>query len=227
MLSVSPELLDLGLSTAVVIARGIDANRPSRAFIEYRRRCAGELASYWKNRSISQIPAFREYERLHRLFGVEDEPAAPEKLLRFVRRNYDFTGAGVVVDCYNLVSAKTLLSIGAHDLARLQAPVVLRRVENGDTFVPLNETAHVNCQGEYAYVATGGQIICRMEVLQGKDTRVEATSRDVVFFLQNNQRIGIGDLLTGSWLLVEILERYCGCKAELVEFQEAPAHEEP
>jgi DNA/RNA-binding domain of Phe-tRNA-synthetase-like protein len=222
MLNVSPDLLSLGLSTAVVVARGVDGSQTPLELAVYRQRAGRRLAAFWKNRSLSSHPALQEYETLHRRFGVADEPAAPEKLLRYVRRHQDFTAAGAVVDCYNLVSAKTLLSIGAHDLARLKLPITLRPVEPSDTFIPLGETTPRDCRGEYAYVEPDGRIICRMEVLQGDATKVGPATRDIVFFFQNNREIPVRDLLAGAWLLVELIERFCGGTAELAGFLEAP-----
>jgi DNA/RNA-binding domain of Phe-tRNA-synthetase-like protein len=223
LLEVSAELLALGLSTAVVVARGVDSSRTPPELLTYRREVGRQLGAYWKNRSLSTHPVLQEYERLHRLFGVVDEPAAPEKVLRYVRRHQDFTAAGAVVDCYNIASAKTLLSIGAHDLAKLKTPVTLRRVEPRDVFIPLDETSPRSCQGEYAYVDPDHRIICRMEVLQGNHSKVDSGSRDVVFFLQGNAALSSQDLLTGSWFLAELIETFCDGTAELVELLAAPA----
>jgi DNA/RNA-binding domain of Phe-tRNA-synthetase-like protein len=223
MLNVSPDLRRLGLSTAVVTARGVDGSRTPPGLAAYRQAAGRRLAAFWKNRSLSAHPALREYESLHRRFGVIDEPAAPEKLLRYVRRHQDFTAAGAVVDCYNLVSAKTLLSIGAHDLAQLKLPITLRPVEPADVFIPLGETAPRDCRGEYAYVEPDGRIICRLEVLQGDATKVGPATRDIAFFFQGNREIPARDLLAGAWLLAELIETFCGGQAELAGFLEAPA----
>jgi len=218
MLNVSPDLSRLGLSTAVVVARGVDGSRMPPELAAYRQSAGRRLAAFWKNRSLSTHPALQEYERVHRLFGVADEPAAPEKLLRYVRRHQDLTAAGALVDCYNLVSARTLLSLGAHDLAKLKTPVTLRPVEPADVFIPLGETTPRDCRGEYAYVDPDGRIICRMEVLQCEATKVDASSRDIVIFFQGNREIADKELLAGAWLLAEFLERFCGGTAELIGF---------
>ncbi len=225
MLEVAPELLELGLSTAVVVARGVDNSRTPAGLTAYRREVGNELAAFWKNRSLSSHPVFQEYERVHRLFGVAAVLAAPEKILRYMRRHQDLPAAGAVVDCYNLVSAKSLLSIGAHDLAKLKTPVTLRRVEPEDSFIPLDETAPYSCEGEYAYVDSGGEIVCRMEVLQGDASKVEAESRDIAFFLQGNARLNSTDLLASAWFLAELIETFCSGKAELIGFREAAGKE--
>ena len=166
ILHVAPDLLQLGLSSSVVVARGVDNTRTAPELIAYRRQAGRRLGAHWKNRSISAHPAIQEYHRLHQLFGVTDEPPAPEKLIMYVRRHQDFPSAGAVVDAYNIVSAKTLLSVGAHDLSRLTPPIALRRCTADDVFVPLGRTAEQRLAGEYGYVDAQQRIICRLDALQ-------------------------------------------------------------
>jgi DNA/RNA-binding domain of Phe-tRNA-synthetase-like protein len=165
MLNASPDLLSLGLSTAVILARGVSNSPTLPVLADYRGAVGRRLSEHWKNRSLSSDPVLHEYERIHSLCGVADERSAPEKLLRYVRRHQDFTAASAVVDCYNLVSARTLLSIGAHDLAKLKTPITLRPVMSTDVSVPLGEREPKSCRGDYAYVDPDGRSIGRMEVL--------------------------------------------------------------
>jgi DNA/RNA-binding domain of Phe-tRNA-synthetase-like protein len=223
LLDVAPDLLELGLSACAVVARGVDVRRVLPALVAYRREAGQRLAGHWKNRSISTHPAIREYHRLHELFGVSGEPPAPEKLITYIRRHRDFTASGPVVDCYNIVSARTLLSIGAHDLERLATPVTLRRCTEADSFTPLGQSKPQPLAGEYGYLDSRSCVICRMEVLQGEHTKVTPETRDVVFFLQNNACLPTGLLLKGAWWLAEAVERFCGGTAHLAAFIEAPA----
>ena len=221
MLTVDPELARAGLSAAVVVARGLDNTRTSPALLAYRRQASRELAAFWKNRSLSAHPALAEYECVHRRFGIVGEPSAPEKLLRTLRRHEDLGAASAVVDCYNLVSARTLLSIGAHDLGRFAAPIALRPTTEDDLFVPLGETRRQSVAGEYAYVEPDGRVICRLEVLQAEHSKATPGSTDIAFFLQDNRALGAGALLRGCWHLAELLTTFCGGTAELVTFLDA------
>lgn len=221
MLDVAPDLLRLGLSTAVVVGRGVIQGETPPGLIDYRRKVGQQLGEQWKKASLSSHPILAEYERLHQLFGIRDELAAPHKLLQYVRRHEDLPAAGPIVECYNIVSAKTLLSIGAHDLAKVRAPIALRRLGEEDLFQPLEGSEWRSCAGEYGYVDPDHRIICRMEVLQCDLTKVVPDTRDVVFFIQGNREIASSDLLAGAWLLAELVERFLGGSAELVAFQEA------
>jgi DNA/RNA-binding domain of Phe-tRNA-synthetase-like protein len=221
LLAVSPRMLELGLSTAAVVARNVNNTRTVPELIAYRRAVGRKLAAYWKNRSISAHPAIREYHRLHQQFEVEDESPAPEKLITYVRRNRDFTASGAVVDCYNIVSARTLLSIGAHDLNTLSLPITLRTTFPKDTFIPLGETNAKTISGEYAYVDAQGLVICRLDVLQCEHTRTTRESHDIAFFLQGNRSLPPTVLLKGAWLLAEMIATFCDGTVELVNFFEA------
>lgn len=224
-LDVDPELAAKGLATAVVVGSGIQNRQTSPELIAYRRQAAAELAAAWRGRSISDHPAIAGFHELHQQFGVSDEPASPEKLISYVRRHRDLTGSGAVVDCYNLVSASTLVSIGAHDLDRLSLPVSLRICRAEDRFTPLDGSAARPCTGEYGYVDPHGRVICRLDVLQGAETTVDEGSNRVAFFLQGNQCLGSDDLLRAAWYLVELLERFCQADAELVAFHAAESLE--
>jgi DNA/RNA-binding domain of Phe-tRNA-synthetase-like protein len=217
ILDVAPKLLELGLSTAALVARNVDNTRTAPELIAYRRAVGRKLAAHWKNRSISAHPAIREYHKLHQQYGADDPPA-PEQLITYVRRNRDFTASGAVVDCYNIVSARTLLSIGAHDLNKLSLPITLRAAEPRDTFIPLGETEAKTLSGEYAYVDSQGSVICRLDVLQCEHTKTTRESRDVAFFLQGNRSLPPATLLKGAWLLSEMVTTFCGGSVELVSF---------
>jgi DNA/RNA-binding domain of Phe-tRNA-synthetase-like protein len=220
-LNVAPELLELGLASSVLVARGVDNTRSTPEFLAYRRQVGKRLAAHWRNRSISAHPAIREYHRVHELFGVADEPPAPEKLVLYVRRNQDLTNSGPIVDGYNLVSAKTLLSIGAHDLRKLATPITLRKCDADDVFIPLGQSERQSVAGEFGYVDPDKRVICRLDVLQGDHSKTTRESRDVVFFLQANRCLSSAALLKGTWYLAEIIERFTGGKAEIVGFVDA------
>ena len=220
-LDVAPELAAQGLSTAVVVGTGIHNASISPELIAYRRKKAAEIAAFWRGRTEAESPELAAYTALHRRFGVTDQVASPQKLIAFIRRNRDVTGTGAVTDCYNLVSARTLVSIGAHDLDRLALPVSLRICGETERFTPLDGSAARTCAGEYGYVDAENRIVCRLDVLQGRETAVDEHSTRVVFFLQGNPAIAGAELLRAAWYLAELLETFCRARAELVAFSAA------
>jgi hypothetical protein len=95
----------------------------------------------------------------------------------------------------------------------------LRQIAARDRFLPLGGAEHVYCAGEYGYVEPGGRVICRLEVLQCEETKVEPRTSDVLFLLQGNAALGAGDLLAGCWLLAEMIETFLGGEVNVVHFE--------
>jgi DNA/RNA-binding domain of Phe-tRNA-synthetase-like protein len=216
-------LQQVGLSAAALIVRAVDNSRTSPELVAYRRQVGKQLAVWWKNRSTSAHPAIQEFHRVHQLFGVSGESVSTEKLILYARRHKDLPAVNALVDCYNLVSARTLLSLGGHDLDKLATPVTLRRTTAEDVFVPLGQTEEKRIPGEYGYVDPQGRVICRLEVLQGDYSKATPATRNVFFILQGNRWLPPSAVLKGTWLLAEMAEKFCGGKAELVAFNAAPA----
>src|SRR5262249_9595825 len=162
---VAQEMQALGVGAAVLVARGIDNSTTSPDLLAYRRAAGRRLALHWKNRSISAHPAIQEYHRLHQSFEVAGESPAPERMILYVRRNRDFPATGSIVDCYNIVSARTLLSVGAHDLDLLSLPITLRRTMKHDVFQPLGSQESKQVDAGFGYADPAGNLICRLDVL--------------------------------------------------------------
>lgn len=221
VLNVEPAILEMGLSVAALVARNVDNTQIKPGLIAYRRHVAGQLADYWKNRSAQAHPVIEEYHRVHHQFGQLQEPPAPQKLINHLRRNRDLTSSSALVDCYNLVSARTLLSIGAHELGKLALPITLRIAGAGDVFVPLGETKPLELVAEFAYIDANRSIICRADVLQCEGSKTTRDSRDVLFFFQGNRLLPATVMLKGIWLLSEMVTSFCGGTTELVSFFDA------
>jgi hypothetical protein len=203
----------LGLSTAVVVGHSVVQDHTPPALIDYRRK-TGNARRALERTSLSSHPVLANTARSP-VVWYRKELAAPHGL-EYVTR-LDLTAAGSIVDCYNIVSAKTLLSIGAHDLAS-QGPHCTPSPGRRDLFQPLEG-------GEWRSqrVNTDVSILTTRHLPHGSLQFISRRSfdlRDVVFFIQGNREIASSDLLAGAWLS-ELVERFLGGSAELVAFQEA------
>lgn len=222
-LQIEQNILEQGLSCAVVVAR-LPGTIPGAEFSIYRKSVAEQIAGFWKNKSVSQHPILQSYRDLHNHYTGSPEPAAPEKLLTYVRRAKNFTSAGAMVDCYNMVSARTLLSLGAHDLSKLDLPISLRICTNEDEFIPLGQSERKEVEGEYGYVDRSNRVICRMDVLQCEFSKATKEASEVIFFLQGNRHLSPATLLKGCWMLAETINYFFGGECKLTDFIAAPTN---
>jgi DNA/RNA-binding domain of Phe-tRNA-synthetase-like protein len=132
--------------------------------------------------------------------------ASPAALLALFRAKKDIPRINGIVDVYNAVSIASGLAIGAHDLAHVDGDIELRLTHGAETFWPLGASSLVRVPpGEYAYVDTGSEILCRLEVRQVEKTKIGLGSRDVFFIVQGHHRV------EGAWIeqTAEILATAC------------------
>lgn len=80
-----------------------------------------------------------------------------------------------LVDAYNLASASTLVPIGAYDLDRIEAPLVVRPAKQGDKFHGIGRDEEVLEPGRIIYSSQDG-VVCG--VLMWRDSQASCILRN-------------------------------------------------
>jgi DNA/RNA-binding domain of Phe-tRNA-synthetase-like protein len=137
--------------------------------------------------------------------------ASPENLLGMLNRNRRLPTINLLVDIYNLVSCKTRLALGAHDTNRISGNVELRLTNGDEVFFPLgaNERKPVG-KGEYAYIDSSNEVICRLETRQVEKTKVTLDTQNCFYIVQGNPATPADYVRKTSTELIELTQRFCG-----------------
>ena len=173
--------------------------------IYYNIRGAHNLASddarvlEYVNRQLQCVPeeldqseAIRGFEALHA--AVSNKPSklisAPANLLSFFRAKNDIPRINGIVDVYNSISITTGIAVGAHDLAHVTGDIELRLTRGDEYFLPLGASKPFKVPpGEYGYIDSGNDILCRLEVRQVEKTKVTMKSTDIFFIVQGHRSL--------------------------------------
>lgn len=78
------------------------------------------------------------YRELYDKVGIDAIPPA-KTLINFIKKSGRLPNINTVVDCYNLVSAETLISIGAHDTSQIKGDVRFVITDGSETYAPLGQ----------------------------------------------------------------------------------------
>jgi DNA/RNA-binding domain of Phe-tRNA-synthetase-like protein len=217
---VAEECRQLGLRAGAVVFRDLHVGPASAELhAELAREAERIRARYADAQAVRASPEAACFQELLRKVGVNPrkEPPSLEKLLTFALRRGDLPRINSLVDAYNLVSVRTSLSLGAHDLDRIALPITLRLLAASESFIPLGRDTPVPvAAGEYGYVDGAGRILCRLDILQAEFSKVtEATTRALLIIE--------GTAAHPSALLGRALEdaaaqviRFCGGTADIV-----------
>lgn len=176
---------------------------------QLRDRLAAELAPGF----VENDPVLAGFRALHDAVGRSNRrfPASAEALVSLFQRKALIPEINPVVDIYNVVSLETRLSLGAHDLSRVQGGITLRITDGTERFVPLGAVAQETVPaGEYAYVDENGEILCRLEHRQCESTRVTAETRHVFCIIQGHAGTGRELIETALARWVDLTTALCG-----------------
>ncbi len=114
---------------ALIVARDIEvvpARAPAleRALAEVEAEVAGFLAG----RALAEVPELRVWRAAYKAMGVKKTSyrSSVERLLKQIPQGRGLPRIGHLVDCYNAVSARHRLPIGADDLDKVTGGLAFR-----------------------------------------------------------------------------------------------------
>lgn len=217
--SVSREVLDLGVKIQTLRISGVTNSTESSDFEELKKKELENVRSFWGGRNYKDDPILTGFRDLHTKVGRSnrDYVASPEDLTWLFLERGRFPHINMIVDIYNLVSLKTRLAFGAHDVAHIQGNISLRLTDGSEVFEPLGKIEKVSVfPGEYGYVDDGNNVICRMEVLQVEPTKVTEQTTDIFVIVQGNMNTESDYVKKGAELVSDWVTRFCGGTAALL-----------
>ncbi len=202
---------------ALVVARGLELEpeRPpdlDRALAEVEAEVAGFLGQ----RPLAEVPELQVWRAAYKAMGVKKTSyrSSVERLLKQVQQGRGLPRVSALVDCYNAVSARTRLPIGADDLNKVTGGLAFRLARPGDAFFALGAAEPLNDPpkpGEVVY-ADGEKLLCRRwnwyQVARGATTLTTRRAVLTVQWLGGATRLEPAAEELAAWL-----GRHCGARS--------------
>lgn len=210
--SVDQKVLDLGLKIQAIKITGIINSKSNPTFLEYQNEELEKLKEYWKGNQIENDQILKGFRDLHTKVGRSNKKfvSSPESLIWLLKERGRFPQINTLVDIYNLISIKYKLALGAHDIRKVIDNIALKITDGSEKFISLETHQPENIfPGEYAYVDSGNNVICRLEVIQCEKTKITPESKDVFFIIQGNSNTTIDHIDTATKELIELVNRFC------------------
>jgi len=184
--SIKKEVSDLGL---YVVSAIVEVPK-----IITRRN--GSLKKYIKKElenidfdTSERVAILKEAEKFYKKNNVENAMHPSKHLQKLVENSEKLPNINNIVDSYNIESLKSGLSIGVHDITKIEGDNVVMKLATGkEEYIPLGgkEQTDVN---PWEYICTDKdekRIICRMDCKQGTATLVSKDTKRVFIYVQWN-----------------------------------------
>ncbi len=180
---------------AAVLARGLSVRPSGDPDLDSAlARAEADAVAWLSDRPLNEIPELQVWRAAYKAFGVKKTSyrSSVERLLKQLQQGRGLPRINTLVDCYNAVSARHGLPVGADDLAKLAGPLAFRIARPGDSFFALGGAPAAGPEdlgdppktGEVVY-ADGEKILCRRwNWYQDARSATGAHTRDAVLSVQ-------------------------------------------
>ncbi|MBI2549951.1 hypothetical protein HYV83_02105 [Candidatus Woesearchaeota archaeon] len=205
-ISVAPEALKLGIKVVAAVFANARISNKSAALEDKKKEAIEKVMDL----DITDNEILSAYEELYRLCGAQGFTPPAQSLIQLIKRNGRLPNINTVVDSYNLVSAETFLSIGAHDTDKIRGNLVLGITGGSELYVPLGgeKPEKVN-RGEYACI-DAEKIVCRMDVRQCEQTKITKETKSFIIYIQGNKNTSMDYLYDALAKICSYIESFCG-----------------
>lgn len=222
MFHVTTDCQQLGLRAGALLHRDVTIE-PSPVELRARIDVAAEdvRQRYETRGEIRQRSEIAQLHQVLRDVGVKPRrhPPSNQKLLEYALKQGTLPTINNLVDAYNLVSLKTLCSLGAHDAERISRPVELRILTGEETFTPLGtRQLQAVVPGEFGYVDADQRLLCRLDSLQADFSKVTENAREVLVIVESTIATSALERQAAVDLAMEVVQQYCGGTAEVITY---------
>lgn len=215
----APEVAQLGVTGAFLAFSGLHNRQSDPEFDAVFAEITRQIQTATRPEALANDPILQGYRELHDTVKRSNQRfvAAPENLLRLLLQRGAAPRINLLVDIYNLVSLKTRLALGAHDLAKLDGNIELRLTRGTERFHPLGVPQPTTVgPGEYAYLDSADDVLCRLEVRQSEKTKVTLETAEAFYIIQGNRATPPAALQAAVDQLTHLTTAFCGGQARLL-----------
>jgi len=208
--SISPELRQFGVKVKIAIFANANIVNRVTALENHMKEIIGGI----KEIDVSENLILEAYRELHTISKVKGFLPPAKSLIELIKKNNRLPNINSVVDAYNIVSAETFLSIGAHDLDKIKGDLIFKFAEGNEFYIPLgeDEPQKVN-KGEYV-CADSEKVICWLDIKQCEQTKIIKETKNYLIYIQGNKNTSDGYLNNALKNVIENQVKLC--KARLV-----------
>ena len=202
---IDPKIAKLGIDVKLAVIEGVEIKKSSSELDKLKKEAAEALKAV----ELEGNPIVEAYNEVYKKFKVDVENSAAY-LVKMVKENGGLPTINTAVDCYNLVSAKKLISAGLHDLDNIKGTVKLAVTRGNELYIPLGETEPEKIQpGKFAMM-DDEKVLCWLDVKQGQHTKTGLDSKNLLLYVQGNKETNGLYLENALVEMCELITKYSG-----------------
>ncbi len=211
--TISDAVNNLGLKGTYLVFKNLENRAFDNNFENLKSKILESFVNHLSKDFIKANKILEGFRILHKKVDRSNRKhiSSPENIILYIIRYGTIPHINLIVDIYNLISAKYLLALGAHDISFITGNIHLRITEGSENFIPLGmQSPKLISPGEYSYIDDDNDIICRMEVRQVEKTKVVLNTKECFYIIQGNEKTANDYIEKVSDELIQTTKKFCG-----------------
>ncbi len=202
----------------IVTADGVDNSVEKESITAMLDQCVAKFAKTHAGQDVRELPHIRAYREAFRGLGMNPNKfmCSIEALTKRVQKVGQLPHINPVVDLGNALSVKYQLSMGAHDIGRMEEDgLAVRFSAVQDTFLPMGESqAETMPDGELVYVSGHTVKTRRWLWRQSEDGKITEKTSFVFFPIDGFTSVDDDAVMQARDELAALLESVFGCRVK-------------
>ncbi len=200
------------LQVGILVVRGCDNASMPVEIVQLLRQAEASVRSTLSEDTFKQDPRLAVLQDAHRSFGSNPNkfPPSVQALAKRVLKGGQLPSINPLVDLYNVISLRYVLTAGGEDLDRTSGDIRLTVADGTENFVELGATEHSPPDlGEIVYRDDEGIICRKLNWREGERTKLTAGTKNAVLVIES--LLSDPEVLPQALRdLKELTEKFCG-----------------
>lgn len=216
---ISPQIFQNyeNLVIGVLIVKNIDNSGSNPELTTLLREAEKHVREIPGIEPVNSYPKIESWREAHRKFGSSPKKAAPsvQAIVRRVVKGGELPNINKLVDLYNYISLKYVITAGGEDLDQCVGDIQLAYADGSEEFIELGATENNPPeQGEVVYKDDKGVICRKFNWREGDRTKLTEQTKNAVLVLEGLSPVTREKISEALQELKELVEKHCGGKAE-------------
>lgn len=218
--AISPQIFQdfPGLFVSVIVAKNINNKETIPEFANLLREVEVSLKEKLKLEEVTAHPHIATWREAYKKFGSNPRDFRPsnEALARIVLNGRQIRNINPLVDLYNYISLKYILTLGGEDTDTIQGDLALGYASGTEQFIPLGQAENDPPKnGEVVYKDNLGVICRRWNWREGDRTKLTKGTKNSILVIEGLPPIDRSVIIKAAEELSGLIKQYCGGETKI------------
>ena len=208
-----------GLKIAHLEIDGIEVKRGMESLKKVIRRSREEIITRYSGIELTEDPHIKAYRDFIKKFniGPSEQKAASEALIKMMLNKGRLPEINNVVDCMNIVSMRTGLTISAWDKDKIKGDVIVRYSKEGERYTPIGDEEMILKSGEI--IETDDEkVLCLIRYRDCQFAMVDCNTKNLLIHVQGVEGVAEEEVIDAKEELKKLILEFAGGKIVKEDF---------